>query len=200
MSLSYVFRGPIGPLSRCAAAALVTAVLLAACTTLDVRSDVNTAVPVQCHSFEWAGAFPPRSDVLHEVVNPLNESRLRAAIEANLAARGVVLAQGPGQADCIVGYGIGERNLVEGAYPWGWGGGWGWRHGYVGFGGWDGPYVYPEGVIGVDLYQARGHTPIWHASANQNLQGLTGNAAEAKITAAVNAIFTKYPGPPPVGH
>jgi len=191
MSLPKILR----PVFRLAVAALGASVALAACATYHVRSDVNTTVSTQCHRFEWAGAFQPRSDVLHEVANPLNESRLRAAIESNLETRGVLLAQGPGQADCIVGYGIGVHNVVEGAYPWGfgWGGGWGFRHGYIGGGWWDGPYGYSEGVIAVDVYDVRGHTPIWHASVNQDLHGLTGAAAEAKIGAAVGAIFAKYP-------
>jgi hypothetical protein len=173
--------------------------LAAACTTLRVRSDINTAaLNTQCHSFEWAGSFHPRAGVLHEVANPVNESRLRAAIQSNLAARGVTLANGPGQADCIVGYGIGVHDVVEGAYPygWGWGGGWGWRHGYVGGAWWDGPYVFQQGVIAIDLYDARGRVPIWHASVDQNVQGLTGADAQARIDAAVAALFTKYPGAP----
>ena len=102
-------------------------------------------------------------------------------------------------ADCLVGYGIGAHNVIEGGYPygggaadsatgavgWGWGGGWGW----------DGPYVYREGIIGVDLYDAKSREPLWHASTNQDLTGVTGEAAEKKINAAVDAIFSKYPRP-----
>ncbi len=181
---------------RLSAAALAAVSILAACTTLRVHSDVNTAVNTQCHSFEWAGAFHPKSGELREVANPINESRLRAAIQSNLLARGVTLAAGPGQADCVVGYGIGVHNVVEGAYPWGygWGVGWGWRHGYVGGAWWDGPYAFQEGVIAVDLYDAKGRTPLWHASVDQNVSGLTGANAQAKIDAAVNALFTRYPG------
>ena len=100
--------------------------------------------------------------------------------------------------DCLVGYGIGAHNVVEGwAYPgWGVGAGWGWHHGwaYGGWGGgWDYPYVYQEGVVGVDLYDNHSKQAIWHASANQNLVGATGEKAEKKIKDAVAAIFTKYP-------
>ena len=165
---------------------------IAACTTVRVSSDVNTALvsSVHCHTFAWSGSFHPRPDspLRSTVANPLNEARLRAAISANLASKGVQPAtENP---DCLVGYGIGSRNVVEGAYP----PGWGWGYGWGGYWGWDWPYVYREGIIGVDLYDARSRQPIWHAVANQSLTGLTGADAEKKINEAVAALFTKYPG------
>jgi hypothetical protein len=173
---------------------------LGACTSLRVTSDVNQplASSVKCHSFAWAGSFHGSSDSLRSTVaNPVNESRLRAAIQSNLSTFGVQLAAT--DADCLVGYGIGMRNVVDG-YPygwgWGWGGGYGWRHGWAGgYGGygWDYPYVYSEGIIGVDLYDAKTKQALWHASVDQNLQGVTGEKADKKIQAAVAAIFIKYP-------
>ncbi|HEY3785070.1 MAG TPA: DUF4136 domain-containing protein [Steroidobacteraceae bacterium] len=193
--------------------AVLAACALSACTTLRVTSDVNTPLigTVQCHTFAWAGSFHGSSDTLRSTVaNPVNESRLRAAIEANLRTVGVQPAPGvdPGTgqpppsgnatgADCLVGYGIGMRNVIEGdpyGYGYGWGWGWGGRPGFVGGGwGWDYPYVYHEGIIAVDLYDARTRQPLWHASVNQNLSGATGEKADQKIQAAVATIFTKYP-------
>jgi hypothetical protein len=46
----------------------------------------------------------------------------------------------------------------------------------------------------VDLYDAKSRQPLWHASVDQSVVGLTGTAADNKIKAAVAAIFTKYPG------
>jgi hypothetical protein len=173
---------------------------LAACASLRVTSDVNRAVAgsVQCHTFAWAGTFKGDSPLRDSIANPVNEARLRSSITANLAAVGVHPATGD-TADCLVGYGIGARTSVEGAYPvgwgwgWGYGYGWGWRGGYGGYYGWDEPYVYHEGIIAVDLYEAKGKQPIWHASVNQSLQGATGEEAEKRIDKAVTALFTKYP-------
>jgi Domain of unknown function (DUF4136) len=174
---------------------------LTACATLTVRSDVNTALyrPGQCHTFAWAGSFPePGSGRRPGVANPVNESRLRSAISAHLQALGVrpVAAN----ADCLVGYGIGSRVVVQNYGPY-WGPGWGWGYGwgpYWGPGPWGPPYYYPyvyrEGVIGVDLYDGRTHEALWHAQVNQSLQGATGTDAEQKINVAVSAIFSKYPG------
>jgi len=166
----------------------------AGCASLHVTSDVNTplASSVKCHSFEWAGSFRGSDALRSSVANPVNEARLRAAIESNMSAAGVQLASSG--ADCLVGYGIGNRNVVDGyPYGWGWGGGWGWRGGWYGAWGWDYPYVYSEGIIGVDLYDARTRQAFWHATAQQNLEGVSGEKADQKIKTAVAAIFTKYP-------
>jgi len=176
---------------------------LGACTSLRVTSDVNKplAGTVKCQSFDWAGSFHGSSDSLRSTIaNPVNEARLRAAIQSNLSTVGVHPAtENP---DCLVGYGIGARNVVD-AYPyggyggWGWGGGLGWRHGWYGggWGGWDYPYpyTYQEGVIGVDVYDGKSKQAIWHASVDQNLVGATGDKADKKIKDAVAAIFAKYP-------
>jgi hypothetical protein len=171
--------------------------MLAGCTTLRVTSDVNAPAitQVQCHTFSWAGSFHGNDALRGSVANPVNESRLRAAIQANLGTVGVQPAAA--EPDCLVGYGIGMRNVVEG-YPYaggyGWGGGWGWGRGYYGgWWGWDYPYVYNEGMIGVDLYDAKSKQALWHASVDQNLANVTGDKADQRIRNAVAAIFTKYP-------
>ncbi|MGB6449214.1 MAG: DUF4136 domain-containing protein [Steroidobacteraceae bacterium] len=171
------------------AAALTCA--LAACMTLRVTSSVNTPVArtVQCHTVAWAGSFQGNTALYSTIANPVNESFLRTAIAAQLNAKGARMVTSG--ADCLVGYGIGSRNVIDGPYPyWGWG--WGWGPGY--FGGPYGPYVFREGIIAVDLYDARSRQALWHAYVHQDLYGLTGQKAEQHIDAAVLAIFTKYPG------
>jgi hypothetical protein len=175
--------------------ALAAVGTLAACTSLRVTSDVNSNQSASgCHTYAWAGSLREVNGPMRNIVNPLNEARLRSAIAANLATKGVQPATA--QADCLVGYGIGSQTVVDGGYypyGWGWGGGWGWRHGYVGEWGWDGPYAYRQGIIGVDLYDAKSRQPLWHAVVDQSVAGLTGKDAENKIKEAVAAIFTKYP-------
>ena len=171
---------------------------------LQVRSDVNRAAfhPGQCHTFAFTGSFRADNAMRGTVANPVNESRLRAAITSHMQAIGVQLAKE--NADCLVGYGIGSNLVVEpgspggpGPYPfgpYGYGFGyWGWGGPYWGAWGWDGPYVYREGMIGIDLYDGKTHEPLWHASVDQNLYGATGADAEQKIDAAVAALFTRFP-------
>jgi len=172
----------------CAAVAvLLTAVTLAACAPY-VRSDVNTALitQVHCGSFAWAGAFRSSSPLRSTIANPVNENRLRTAIASHL---GGPVQPGPGNADCLVGYGIGGYYVMSGVYPYPYGWAWNYPYGW----GWPGPYAYPEGVIAIDLYDARTGQPLWHASTEQSLFGVSGPEAEKRIDSAVAAIFTKYP-------
>jgi hypothetical protein len=53
--------------------------------------------------------------------------------------------------------------------------------------------VYREGIIAIDLYDARTRQPLWHASVDQSLHDVSGPEAEKRIDAAVAALFTKYP-------
>ena len=57
-----------------------------------------------------------------------------------------------------------------------------------------------ETRISVDLFDAKSHKPIWHASASQNVNELSGPEAVQKINLATAAIFAKFPAgtPPPV--
>jgi hypothetical protein len=174
----------------CTALVSIGALTITACAPY-VRSDVNTALigQVRCGSFAWAGEFRSNSPLRSTIANPLNESRLRSAIASHLGNR---VQPGPGNADCLVGYGIGGYYAVSGAYPYPYPYGWAWNYPY----GWGpGPYAYtyPEGVIAVDLYDARTGQPLWHASTEQSLFGVSGPEAEKRIDSAVAAIFTKYP-------
>lgn len=163
----------------------VLAASLAGCA-LNVKSDVNSALlsSVHCGSYAWAGSFRGASPLRNTVANPLNEERLRSAIASHLQPQAIQPAGS--SADCLVGYGIGGNYAVDGAYPYGYGWGYGW--------GWGGPYVYREGIIAVDLYDAKSRQPMWHASADQSLFDTTGPEAAKRIDAAVAAIFAKRPG------
>jgi hypothetical protein len=172
-----------GKLTYAIAAALLCA--LSACTSIPVATNLNPALAggVQCHTFAWAGSFRG-GPLTATIANPVNEARLRSAIESHLEALGVrANASSP---DCLVGYGIGEHGVIE---DWAWGPGWGpwWGGPY-----WGGPYVYPEAVIAVDLYDGRSHQPIWHADARIAPSELTGEHSQQGIDAAVTAIFAKY--------
>src|SRR5665213_1814128 len=128
---------------RTCAVAVATTIASTACTSLRVSSDVNPGVNAsQCHSYAWAGAFHANPGVAQNVANPLNETRLRNAIAANLQSKGVAPASA--NADCLVGYGIGVQSVIEGGYPYGpYGWGWAGRRGfYGGWGGYDYPYAY----------------------------------------------------------
>ena len=179
------------------AVACASLAALGACTSLPVTTDSNpNASAAICRTYQFAqehSVAPGQAGGAYG--NPLNGDRLRAAIAANLAARGVQPAADHASADCVVGYAIGTRVVAdEFAGSFGWGLGWGWSRGYYGAG-YDWPAVRNEGRITIDLFDAKGRMAIWHASVNQNVTDLTGPSAERKINEAVGAIFVKFPGP-----
>lgn len=172
---------------------------LGACTTLHVTTDVNPNFSVSnCHTYAFAkerNAGGPDA----AFGNPLNGDRLRAAIESNMATRGVVKAADAASADCVVGYALGTRQVFNDYYA-GWGAGWGYGWGRPGWGwgwgggwGYDGPWVENETRIVVDVFDAHAHKAIWHGSVSETLSDLKGPNAEAKINAATAAIFSKLP-------
>jgi hypothetical protein len=176
---------------------------LGACTTLRVTTDVNPNFSVSnCHTYAFATERSGGADAAFS--NPLNADRLRAAIEGNMAARGVTKVADRNSADCVVGYALGTRQVFNDYYAgWaGWGPGWGYggwgRRGWGGGWGYDGPWVENETRIVVDVFDAHAHKAIWHGAVSESISDLNGPNAEAKINAATAAIFAKLPiGTPP---
>jgi Domain of unknown function (DUF4136) len=185
------------------AIALGVAATLAACQTVSVKTDVAKDMSVgACHTYAFAQEHLANADQPAAYGNPLNAQRLKVAVQSNLAAKGIQPAADRAAADCVVGYALGSRQVFDDYY-----GGW---YGGVGFGGgfrrgrfgggfaYDGPWVQNEVRIAVDLFDAKSHKPIWHASASQNTYELSGPNAEAKINVATTAIFNKFPAGAPV--
>ena len=173
---------------------------LGACSTIAVKTDTAQGGSVaSCHSYAFAREHVANADQPAAYGNPLNAERLRVALQNNLAAKGIQPAD-HATADCVVGYAMGSRQVFDDYAGWGfgagygWGGGWGrGRWGGGGYYGYDGPWVQNETRIAVDLFDAKTKKPIWHASASQTTNELSGPNAEAKINAAAAAIFAKFP-------
>src|SRR5271155_581964 len=173
---------------------------LAACNTVSVKTDVARDGSVStCHTYVFAQEHVANADQPAAYGNPLNAQRLKVAVQTNLSAKGIQLAASRDSADCVVGYALGSRQVFDDYYGglyggFGFGGGFrrrgfGGGFGYYG----DGPWVQNEVRIAVDLFDARSHKPIWHASASQDTNELSGKNAEAKINLATSAIFIKFP-------
>jgi Domain of unknown function (DUF4136) len=182
---------------RCLVAASALAAV-AACTPYvavktDSARDMSAGI---CHTYAFADEHVAGIDQPAAWANPLNAERLRVSIQSNMAAKGIQLVD-RAAADCVVGYAMGTRQVFDGYYGGfygaGWGG-WGGRGFGVGGGwGYDGPWVQNETRIAVDLFDAKNHRPIWHASASQYVDDLRGPNAVTKIDLATAAIFAKYP-------
>jgi hypothetical protein len=175
---------------------------LAACETVSVRTDSAKDLSVaSCHTYAFANEHVAVLDQSAAFGNPLNAERLRAAIQTNMSIRGFQEVD-RAAADCVVGYAMGTRQVLNGYYGgfygagWGYGGfrrGFGWGAGWGPGWGWDGPWVDNETRISVDIFDAKSHRPIWHATASQSVYELSGPAAVEKINLAASAIFAKFP-------
>jgi hypothetical protein len=187
---------------------VVSAAALGACTTPRVTTDVNPSFSVaNCHSYTFTREHVANADQPAAFGNPLNADRLRAAIETNMAARGITRVADNEAADCVVGYALGTRQVFNDYYA-GWGPGWGyggWRRGGYWGGYDDGPWVENETRVAVDIFDARSRKAMWHGAVSESMADLTGPNAEAKISAAAAAIFSKLPigaapvaAPPPL--
>ncbi len=177
---------------------------LCACETVTVRTDSAHDITVDgCHTYAFATEHVAGVDQPAAYGNPLNAERLKVSIQSNMAARGIQLVD-RAQADCVVGYAMGSRQVFDGYYGGYYGAGWGygyygrgWRYGGYGWG-YDGNWASTETRIAVDLFDAKTHKPIWHASASQTTYELSGPEAVQKIDLATAAIFAKWPAVVPV--
>jgi uncharacterized protein DUF4136 len=175
---------------------------VSACSTVAVRTDYARDMSASiCHTYSFAMEHVANGEQPAAYANPLNAERLRASIQTNMTARGIQLVD-RAAADCVVGYAMGSRQVFDGYYGGYYGAGWGFggRRGWGFRGGWayDGPWVENETRISVDLFDAKSHKPIWHASASQNVYELSGPEAVQKIDLATAAIFAKFPVSAPV--
>ena len=193
----------LNPKILLSAVSCTVALSLTACNTVAVRTDSARDMSASiCHTYAFAMEHVANADQPAAYANPLNAERLKVSIQSNMAARGIQLVD-RAAADCVVGYAMGSRQVFDGYYGGYYGAGWGggFRRGGFGFrGGWgyDGPWVENETRIAVDLFDAKSHKPIWHASASQNVYELSGPEAVQKIDLATAAIFAKFPVGAPV--
>ncbi|WP_345948548.1 MULTISPECIES: DUF4136 domain-containing protein [unclassified Mucilaginibacter] len=108
--------------------------------------------------------------------NPEAMQKIKDATVSNLQSKGLTLQEG--RADLLVRFNTivdrGTRTSYYSPYygGWGWGpgwGGWGFRGRFSPYfyGGWGGGYAYPsqehfkEGVLSIELIDARTHEPVW---------------------------------------
>ncbi len=187
----------ISIISAIAAAALLglDGCALEAQTDRDAKFTVAT-----CHSYAFSDQQGDGAPMAAAFDNPVNAKRMRDAIATNLAARNVPAAVDGTGADCLVSYAIGSRLAPDPLWPqYGWGYGVGAPLGYwgpypggaVGWG--PAPYARREGRVTIDLYDAHSRQALWHAYVDTDVTELTGAEADARIKAAVTAIFQKFP-------
>jgi hypothetical protein len=169
---------------------------LAGCA-MEARTDHDAKFSVaSCHTYGFSDSQAGETPTATAFDNPLNATRMREAIATSLAARNLPVAADGKNADCLVSYAIGSRlepDPWSSGYAWGYAPpGWGGRH-YGAGGAWGAPYATRQGRVTVDLYDARSHQALWHATLDTDVTELTGSEADQRIRAAVATIFQKFP-------
>ena len=167
--------------------------LMAACASLRVGSDFDRSA-----SFAGYHTFSLIARQHHGSTSPLVVQRARDAIQAELIRKGFSYTNEPGKSEFVVDVTIGahERMEVE-SYPTPYGGPW---YG-VGPGWWGYPYwgsqvdvhMYREGTLGIDIFDAVTHKPVWHGWATKPLSKADMEQSEAPIRAAVAAVLERFP-------
>jgi len=181
------------------------ALLAAGCSTYQVQTDFNPQfIGTAWHTYAWMQQEPVTApEGTAAFGNPINQHRVRAAIEAEFAAKGLTRVEDVALADGVVRYAIGTRDRLYWSDPYwgvgmGWGWGWGgWPYGYGGYGGYGslnyGPYSVTEARLAVDLFDAKTHEAVWHGTVSLESSKLSGDAAASEIGKAVHVLMQYYP-------
>jgi len=176
------------------------ALLAAGCTTFRVQTDYDRQASVAgWHTYAWMQQEPVTApEGATAFGNPINQRRVREAIDAELAAKGLTRVDDVAAADGVVRWAIGTRDRPYGPDPrWsvGWGMGWGWyRHGFGTALMYDSaPYYVTEARLAVDLFDAKTHAAVWHGAVSLDASKLSGDAAAEQIRKAVHALMEYYP-------
>lgn len=161
------------------ASVLVLMVTVATASAQKVTTDSDPAAPFASYkTYAWATGTPSP--------NPLGEQRIHDGVMAQLAAKGLVQANGT--PDLYVSTHMTaheEKELVSSGFgygPW-WGGG-----GYAS----TSVHTYIKGTLLVDLYDAKSRKLIWRGTAVGTASDKASKNAE-KLNKALNKMFAKYP-------
>ena len=166
---------------------------LSACETLRVGSDYDRAANLSTYkSFTWV----PRED--YGTRNPLVVERARDAIKAGLEQKGYMYVADENAADFTVDFTIGAHDRLDvHTYPlryagpwWSYGPGW-WGYPYWGSG--VDVHQYREGILAIDVFDAKTHKPVWHGWAKKSLTRGDMDHSSGAIHEAATAVLAKFP-------
>ena len=125
--------------------------------------------------------------------DPLDVDRIKSAVNAALAAKGLTEVSSGGDVS-IIAIEMTQNQQTLNTFYDGFGGGWGWR----GFGG--GGFgeatttteTYKVGTLVVDLYDAKTKTLIWRGSASDTLSNNSDKNIK-NLDKGVDKMFKKFP-------
>jgi len=152
-------------------------------------------------SFAWISKNPMKVGEGIGAPNPLLQPRITGAVEKALVSKGYEQVAEPLNADFVVSFTVGSRQEIKvDAYPSmsaGYGraypGHWRWGGAYYGYGTETQVRQYTEGMLAVDIFDAKQRRPVWHGVATKTINASDRDNMEATIEAAVDAILAGFP-------
>lgn len=181
--------------------ALACALALTACAS-PIRTEHDSdpqANFAKYRSFAWISEDPvmgPSPGVTRgEYISPIDEQRIRSAVDANLLAKGYRRAESVSTANLVVSFKIGSQQKVRtestpgrsSTYYSGYGGG-AWYGGSS-----VRTYTYTEGTLALEFYDRETRHAVWVGWASKRLS--KSDDSEEIIQRAVAAIFEEFPAP-----
>jgi hypothetical protein len=162
---------------------LFFATMLGAAFAQQVKSDFDHQANFsQYKTYSWQEVKPP---------NSLWDSRIKSAVDAQLAAKGWTQVDSGGDV-AIVAIATSHTERTLQTFYDGMGGGWRWR----GFGGMGEATTteqdYKEGTLLVDLYDAKTKQLIWRGSAEDTVSN-NADKNEKNLNKGVAKMFKKFP-------
>jgi hypothetical protein len=160
---------------------------LSSCSTMSVSNDYDSNVDFTAlKTWSW---YPEAEGSDANGVVSLTASRIRGALESDLAARGYPRVERDGQ--FLVAFHTVMRQKIEAnSAPYGYG----WRRGYMGVA--DAPDImtYDEGSLLVDFIDPKSKSMIWRGTATSVVDpGSSAEEREGLIKEAVARILAQFP-------
>lgn len=153
--------------------ALVTA--LVGCASAQVKTDFDQNANFSDYqTYSWMNTT--RMSAMAQAT--LFDRRLRAAVESQLAAKGLKKADGNGEADILIVYHAGVQDKLD-VQQWGYFG----RR-------WD-VREYQQGTLIVDVVDAKSMSLVWRGTAIGETN--TSNPSTEKLNQTVQKMFERFP-------
>ncbi len=172
--------------------ALLTFAVLSGCASINTGADYPAGMRMeQYRTFAWGGGDPlpagdPRLDN-----NPFFDARVRAAVELELAAKGLRLV--PASPDLLVHYHASVRQRVDVIRA-------DEARGYSsqGLGSSEKIVEFDEGTLIVDVLEPKSKLVVWRGWSQTDVGGLLNDprAMEKRINASVKLMMQRFPRTP----
>ena len=150
-------------------------------------------------TYAWISDNPMIVGATNRMPNPLLETRIMAAIEDGMTARGYEMVGDPETADFVLTFTVGSREEIKvSSYPSTYAG-----YGYSNSWRWGGPYYgmatetqvrqYQKGMLALDVFDVKERRPVFHAVAEKSISESDRKKMGETIQAAVNAVLAGFP-------